>query len=93
MPEEATEMLYWIVVEGNCGNCFCHLNSLWLLYTCGLYMCFKDFAHQKLSSTFLSLYLTSCSGIGVCCEWVLAVGAGRSTSVESEYIVSYKCNI
>ena len=56
-------------------------------------MCFKDFAHQKLSSTFPSLYLTSCSSVGVCCEWVPAVGAGRGTGEESKYIVSYKCNI
>ena len=53
----------------------------------------KRLCTKKLSNAFLSLYLTSCSNIGMCYEWVSAVGAGRGTSVWSECIVPYKCNV
>ena len=81
MPEEAAEMLHWIVVEGNCRFLHLSFTSLQLKYACGICICSTKLAHQKLSSAFLSLYLTSCSGAGVCCEWVSAVGVGRGTSV------------
>ena len=31
--------------------------------------------------------------MGVCCEWVSAVGAGMGTSVGSGCIVTSKCNV
>ena len=92
MPVEATETLCWIVVEGDCRFLYLSLKFIGV----NIYLWDSHVLNRFCTSIavrLLSYCNGQCSFVRVSQEWVTAMGTSRSTSVESEDIVSYSCKI